>query len=359
MDAVAIPTVNELTTTWFTDLLRSNGDLDDRTCVATVDVSRFGSDESMMSALYRATLSYTEATSAPATLIVKLASDSPQQRFIAAMTKFYEREIRFYNEIAVNMTVKVPRCYVAQINTEDQSFVLVLDEISGMRQVDQITGVGYDDAIAALRELADLHVPFWGHDLDSEAETFMRFDSPMLHAMIPDLFGGDWEKARPKVADELPPEVVAVFDNRRQNTKKLLESMHGPDTFCHGDFRVDNLLFGADGTVMALDYQLGSVAHGMTDVAYFISQSVADEVAATRADDLISAYIDRLATHGIEIDLQMAMARYRAGLVFYVAIPVGILTLDAVPVRADQLARTMLRRAAAEILRTGAHLEFG
>ncbi len=359
MDAATIPTVNELTPTWFSGVLRSNGELDDSTSVATAEISRFGSDESMMSALYRAVLTYDGPTAAPTSLIIKLASDSPEQRFVAGLAKFYEREIRFYTEVANEDDRGRSGCYMASINTEDQSFVLVLDEISGRRQVDQITGVGYEDAVAALVELADLHVPFWGQDLDSEAETFLRFDSPMLHALIPDMFGGDWEKARPRVADELPAEVVALFDNRRHNTTKLLESMHRPDTFCHGDYRIDNLLFDTDGSVIALDYQLGSIAHGMTDVAYFISQSVADDVAAEHADELIRVYIERLATHGIEIDFDEAMTPYRAGLVFYVSIPVGILTFEGVPPRADQLARTMLRRASAEILRTGAHLEFG
>lgn len=359
MDAVTIPTVDELTPTWFTEVLRSNGRLDDSTSVASALVSRFGSDESMMSALYRAELTYDGPATGPASLIIKLASDSPEQRFVAKITKFYEREMRFYNEVAAKMAVAVPRCYLAKINTDDQSFVLVLDEISGWRQVDQIDGVGYDDAVAALVELADLHAPFWGQDLDSEAETFHRFDSPMLHGLIPDLFAGQWEQARPRVVDELPADVVALLDNRRQHTKKMLESMNRPDTFCHGDYRVDNLLFDDDGSVMALDYQLGSIAHGMTDVAYFISQSVDDEVAATRADELIRVYLERLATHGIDLEFDEAMTPYRAGLVFYVSIPVGTLTFEGVPPRAEQLAKTMLRRASAEILRTGAHLEFG
>jgi hypothetical protein len=347
-----------LTPTWFTEVLRSNGRLDDSTSVASAHVSRFGSDESMMSALYRAVLTYDGPATGPASLIIKLASDSPEQRFVAKITKFYEREIRFYNEVSAKMTVSVPRCYLAEINTEDQSFVLVLDEISGWRQVDQIAGVGYDDAVAALVELADLHAPCWGQDLDSEAETFHRFDSPMLHGLIPDMFEGQWSQARPRVVDELPAEVVDLLDNRRHHTKKMLESMNRPDTFCHGDYRVDNLLFGTDGSVMALDYQLGSIAHGMTDVAYFISQSVDDEVAAKRADELIRVYLGRLATHGIDLGFDEAMTPYRAGLVFYVSIPVGTLTFEGVPPRAEQLAKTMLRRASAEILRTGAHLEF-
>ncbi|MFK7917382.1 MAG: phosphotransferase [Ilumatobacter sp.] len=354
-----IPTIDDLTAGWFTDLLRVAGALDGAAAVASVDLSPFGSDESMMSSLFRAGLTYEPADAGPESLIVKLASPSEEQRFIASMTKFYEREIRFYNEIADQMSVATPRCYLAEINTDDQSFVLVLEELAGRRQVDQIDGVGYDDAVVALTELADFHVPFWGKNLDSEAETFMRFDSPMLQAVLPDMFDGQWATTRAKVVDVLCDEVLAMCDNRNQHTADILRGMHGIDTLCHGDFRSDNLLFGSNGTVLALDYQLGSVCHGMTDVAYFIGQSVDDEVAAVRADALIKVYVDRLATHGIDLDMGEAMDRYRAGLVFYLSIPVGMLALDAVPERALELGRVMLRRASAEILRTGAHLQFG
>jgi hypothetical protein len=353
-----IPTIDDLTGEWFTDLLRTNGSLDPATSVATLEVSRFGSDESMMSMLYRAALTFDGATDAPASLIVKLASPSEEQRFIASMTKFYEREIRFYNEIAAQMSVVTPRCWLAEIDVDDQSFILVLEQIDGRHQVDQIEGVGYDDAVVALTELADFHAPFWGKDLDSEAETFMRYDSPLLHAVLPDMFDGNWTNVRPKVVDFVPEEVLTICDKRAGKTADLLRGMHGTDTLCHGDFRSDNLLFGADGTVLALDYQLGAVAHGMTDVAYFISQSL-NEVAAARADELIQVYVDRLATHGIDLDMDEGMDCYRAGLVFYLSIPVSLLDLQVVPERAEQLGRTMLRRASAEILRSGAHLQFG
>ncbi len=353
-----IPTIDDLTSAWFTDLLRSDGALDTATSVATVDISPFGSNESMMSLLYRAALTFDDATDAPTTLILKLASPSEEQRFIASMTKFYEREIRFYNEIAAQMSVATPRCLLAEINVDDQSFVLVLEEIVGRRQVDQIVGVGYDDAVVALTEMADFQVPFWGRDLEPEAATFMRYDSPLLHAVLPDMFDSNWANVRPNVVDFVPDEVLTICDKRAGKTADLLRGMHGTDTLCHGDFRSDNLLFGADGTVLALDYQLCAVAHGMTDVAYFISQSL-DELAAARADELIQVYVDRLATHGINLDMDEGMDCYRAGLIFYLSVPVSLLDLETVPKRAEQLGRTMLRRASAEILRTGAHLQFG
>ena len=353
-----IPAVADLTAGWFTDLLRSTGDLASDSSVATVDLEPFGSDESMVSSLKRAALTHDQPTEAPSSLIVKMASDFEPQLFVAGMFKFYEREIRFYNEIASKMTVSVPRCYRADIDVETQSFILVIEEIEGRRQVDQIDGVGFDDAAAALTELADFQAPLWGQDLDSEAETFLRFDSELLHQIMPDYFAGEWAKVRPLVVDELPPEFIELCDRRKDFTAKLLQDMHGIDTLCHGDFRADNLLFDTDGSVLALDYQLGVVAHGMTDVAYFISQSVADDAAA-RADELINVYVERLAVHGIELDLDSAMDQYRAGLVFYLSIPVALLANETFPERAELLAKTMLRRASSEILRTGAHQQFG
>ncbi len=188
------------------------------------------------------------------------------------------------------MIVDVPRCYRADIDVEKQSFVLVLEEAEGRRSVDQITGVGYEDAVTALQELADIHAPHWGADLSSESETFLPFNGELLPQILPDHFAGDWAKARPKVLDELPADFISLCDNWSVNASQILEGMHGTDTLCHGDYRSDNLLFDADGKVLALDYQLASVGHGMTDVAYFISQSVDDEVAATCGEELIAAY---------------------------------------------------------------------
>ena len=358
MGNAAIPTVDDLTAEWFTNLLRSNERLDGATKVATVDVQRFGAAESMMSALYRVGLTFDGPAEGPSSLIVKLASESDEQRFIASVFKFYEREIRFYNEHAAQVRVSIPHCLLAAIDPTDHSFVLVLEQIDGRRQVDQIEGLSFDDARVALLNLADLHAPFWDKNLEAEAETFFRFDSPLMHSVMPDHFAGDWAKVRAKVVDELPPEVIELCDSRQEWTGALLQAMQTPDTICHGDFRADNLLFDDGDGMLALDFQLAAVSHGMTDVAYLISQSVNDEVAAASADELIDAYLGRLAEHGIVLDREEAMAPYQAGLIFYLSIPVGLLVLEHVPERADRLGRAMLRHASAEILRTGAHLRF-
>ncbi len=127
----SIPSVGDLSAEWFTAMLRDHGALDAATSVASVSLTPFGSAESMMSALFRATLSYDGATDAPTSLIVKLASESERQRFIAGLFKFYEREIRFYGELAAEARVRVPRSYLARMHPSEPYFVLVLEEVTG------------------------------------------------------------------------------------------------------------------------------------------------------------------------------------------------------------------------------------
>lgn len=353
----SIPSVSDLSAAWFTDMLRASGALDAQAEVASVTLSPFGSAESMMSALHRATLDYHGTTDAPRSLIVKLASESDRQRFIADMFRFYAREIRFYGELAAKVPIRAPRCFLARMHPSEPFFVLVLEDLTGRRQVDQLDGVGLDDALTVVRTLADLHAPFWGRDFGDLVETFMPMNAPAMHAAIPAAFKAEWAVARDRVTHELPAEVVALGDRHESIASQVLNGMMGPNTLVHGDCRSDNLLFDDEGIVV-LDFQLEAICHGMCDVSYFISQSVRDDTAAAHADELIDAYVVRLAEHGIELDRTEAMRAYRAAAVFYLHIPVSLLASPALPERSVALARTMLRRAAAEIIRTDAHLDY-
>lgn len=350
----AIPTADELTPAWFTDLLRSAGDLPTGTAVTDVTLTPFGEGESMMSALHRASLTYDGPTDAPRTLIVKLASANEGQRFIAGMFRFYEREIRFYHELREQVSVATPRCYRAAIHPDEPRFVLVLEEVQGRRAVDQLEGVDLADAMTVVTALADLHAPFWAADLSSLATTFVPLNAPAMHEIIPAKFGADWAQARERVADDLPAEVVALCDRYAAISSRMLDDLMGPDTLAHADCRADNLLFGTD-DVLVLDFQLAAVCNGVADVSYFVGQSVRDDVAAAHADELLAAYIARLAAAGISVDPADARRVYRAALLFFLTIPVSLLVGTDLPERSERLARSMLRRAAAEIVRTGAH----
>lgn len=347
----------DLTPDWLTELLRSTGDLDGATGVATAEAASFGSDESMMSSLYRVALTYDGPTEAPSSLIVKLASQNDGMRFIAGMFRFYEREIRFYNEISGETPIDVPRCLLAEMYPDDQGFILVLEEVTGCRQVDQVTGMNFDDAATTLEALADLHAPFWGKDVGDIAETMLPFGSDILKQLIPGKSAGDWVTVRPMVAETTPPEVLDLLDRIEDIWPTVMDDLMEPNTLVHADCRADNMLFRPDGSVIVLDFQLMALANGLFDPAYLISQSL-DSAAQDRATELLEVYIARLASKGIEIDRDQAMIPYGASVIFNLGIALGLLAAENLPERSVALGRAMVERASREILRIGAHLRY-
>lgn len=348
---------NDLTLEWLTDLLRSSGDLDASTSVASVEVSPFGSDESMMSALHRVAMTFDGPTDAPTSLIVKLTSENEGARFIAALFQLYGREIRFYTDLLSQVPINTPRCLLAEMYPDDQGFILVLEQVEGCRQVDQIDGMNFDDALTTVEALAELHVPFWGADLSEFADTILPFDSDLIKQGLPMKCTDDWGKVRDVEAGRLSPEVVAVFDNVAAVLPLAIDDVMGTNTIVHGDSRADNLLFEPDGSVVMLDFQLMGIGNGLFDVAYLVSQSL-NAAAQERGGELIDAYVARVQSHGIEVDLDEAMTAYRASVIFNLGLPLSMLASEGLPERSIELARTMLQRAGREVVRTNAHMKY-
>jgi Ecdysteroid kinase-like family len=345
-----IPAIADLSAEWFTDLLRRTGDLDAGTAVRSVDLETIGEGASMMSELARAHLTYDAVTGAPDTLIVKVPTSDEHRLFIAVNTKFYEREVRFYRDLAADVPVAVPRCLFAEIDPATSGFLLVLEDVGHLRQVDQVEGCGWDDAVTAVQALADFHAPNWGKDLSYLEDTFLPMNGDLNQFVIPMLFGDSWPKMRDNFADQMTPAVLELGDHYLETIPAMLDRMQGPNTLAHLDFRIDNVFFGPNGGLTLLDFQLCAVSNGVVDVAYFVSQSLRSDLAAERGLDLLGIYLDRLDTSGVHFDRAEAHRKYQNGLVFSFVFPVNLLAGDdTLSERGKVLARTMLQRSVAAI----------
>ena len=70
--------------------------------------------------------------------------------------------MRFYNELAGQASVRVPHCFLAEIDQETTgAFVIVLEDLGDLRRADQLEGMSIAQATAAARALAELHGGFW------------------------------------------------------------------------------------------------------------------------------------------------------------------------------------------------------
>ncbi len=329
-----------------TEALRADGALGADQRVDALETVSLGQAAGLLGELYRLSPTYSADATGPASLVVKLPSTDPQQRGVADALGFYKREITFYNEHADGLPFAIPRSYGAIQAGDSTDFVLLMEDVGHLDQIDQVAGASLDQARAAIANVARLHAGWWQHpDLELMAETFIPLSAPIYRAALPGIFDSGWAVCREKEAAELTPEVIEFADNYGSTLPFLLDELATPATLVHGDFRGDNLLFDRDGALTILDFQITGIAAGMYDIAYFACQSIATDVRRGNDDELVRLYVDTLAAEGVDLPLELATRKYRLATAFCLIYAVtSYQAYDAFDGRQHQLMSSMLRR---------------
>ena len=150
----------------------------------------------------------------------------------------------------------------------------------------------------------------------------------------------------------ITPQQITLLDTMPDQVNRLLDIIHdGPLVIGHGDLRLDNIFFAEDSYAL-VDYQAISKASPEHDIAYFVTQSLSDEV--RNAEDWVSVYHDHLTSDGIDYSLATSRERYRYCALYLVCYAVTIAgTLDQANERGRKLAETLLGNS----LRSVAELE--
>ena len=232
-----------------------------------------------MSALYRVRLT---GAGCPETVVVKLPGLAEESVFTSTVLRMYLREAAFFAELADQAPVRVPACHHATIDPETSQFVLVMEDLGGLRVVDQVKGMEIADAEQAVDGLAAWHATWWGKALElAERGVTVSLGDPIYKAVLPTVFAEGWEKLGKELT--IPDAIQEVGPRWTDAMPGLVDDLATePTTMIHGDWRADNLLFEPDGSVAALDFQLIGTARGTYDLAYFVTQSLdrADAAAA-------------------------------------------------------------------------------
>jgi hypothetical protein len=311
--------------------------------VQRIAVEQIGVGIGVSSALYRARLT---GPGCPQTVVVKLPALDDAAVFTSTILRMYTREARFFEELAHRSPLRIPECHHASIDPETSHFVLVMEDIGGLRPVDQVVGMALSDAERAIDGLAAWHATWWGQAAPlAEAGLTVSLGDEIYKAVLPLVFGEGWEKLTAEL--EVPEAIVAVAPRWTHAMPRLLDGLaEEPTTMIHGDFRADNLFFEADGSVAAVDFQLIGTGRGAYDLAYFVTQSITAEDASTHEQALFDRWIAALVAAGVpEADLATAWDDYRAAALFCLVYPVVAWRgMDASDPRQMGLATTMLER---------------
>jgi hypothetical protein len=311
--------------------------------VEAVDIQQIGAGIGVMSALYRVRLS---GEGCPKTVVVKLPGLAEESVFTGTVLRMYLREAAFFGELAGKAPVRVPACYHSSIDPESSEFVLVMEDLGGLRIVDQVEGMDIADAEEAVDGLAAWHAMWWGKALElAERGVTVSLGDPIYKAVLPTVFAEGWEKLSKELA--IPDAIKEVGPRWSDAMPGLVDDLAAePTTMVHGDWRADNLLFEPDGSVAALDFQLIGTARGTYDLAYFVTQSLDSAVAAKHEAALFDRWRSAVEAAGAPPeDNATAWDDYRKGALFCLVYPVVAWRgMDAGDPRQVGLATTMLER---------------
>ena len=131
-------TIEEISAPWLTDVLRGAGILR-RVIVRAVDIQAIGEGLGFLRGRARVTISYDQhEDGAPASVVVKLPASNKAGSDFAESLHAYEREIRFYREVAPRTPIRVPRVFATIMEPADSVFILVMEDLNGLTVGDQV-----------------------------------------------------------------------------------------------------------------------------------------------------------------------------------------------------------------------------
>ncbi len=305
-----------------------------------------------MSECYRVALSYANACDGPASVVLKVAATDPVSRQTGLALGLYEREVRFYSDIAPELGGPIAPCHHAGFNTDTGAFHLLLGDAGPAVVGDEIRGATIEQAALALAELGRLHGPLLGDPAMAQADWLNR-ESPMNQALIGQLYAA----FSARYGEQIAPQHRDVCERLVRSFDGYLDSeaggLHG---LVHGDYRLDNMLFGqpgADRPLTVVDWQTVTWGPAMTDVAYFLGCALADEHRRDQYDALLRAYHDSLGPD-TAISLDDVRDGVRRASFFGVMMAIVSSMLVEQTDRGDEMFMVMLRRHCQHVLDTDA-----
>ncbi|WP_036518027.1 phosphotransferase [Nocardia sp. 348MFTsu5.1] len=335
---------SELTTEWLTAALG-------RGTVVAFEYKPVGTGQ--VSDCYRLTLDYAPGDTGPGSVVLKVAAADPTSRQTAAMMGLYESEVRFYKEIVPQLTgTSIAPCYYAAIDAETGVFDLIIGDAAPAVPGDEIRGAGLDQATIAVRELGRLHSTVAG---------------------VPELVEVDWLDRGSMITQELFQQLYAIFAERYStvitaeqkvvcdaiaaNFDEYIEMANADQSgLVHGDYRLDNMLFGevdSDNALTIVDWQGAMRGPGISDLSYFIGGALHTPDRRTHYDHLLQTYHEALGPDSqvtLEDVRQQVRVQSFKGVIMSIAASISVVQTE----RGDHLFMTTLARHCDHVLDTDA-----
>ena len=289
--------IEDLTAEWLSQVLGSD--------VGSVTAEAIGTGQTAAS--YRLTL---DAPGRPRTLVAKVATGPQDSR--RSVAGGYRRVVGLYADLATTLAVRIPHCWHAAITDDGLRFTLLLEDLAPRTPGVQVDGCSPGRARAAGGNLAGLHASRWD---DETLFALPYLDPPAARAsFMGELTVRCADVFLERYRDRLDAADVETLRRSAAAVERWYPGDLEPLALLHGDYRLDNLMFGAaDDDVVAIDWQTLAVGPPGRDLAYFAAISLPAGTRSTVEETLVADYHAALLARGVEYTLDDCRRDYRRG----------------------------------------------
>ncbi|MEZ5407401.1 MAG: phosphotransferase [Acidimicrobiales bacterium] len=249
-----------------------------------VDTADLNGGRGVFSRVVRAQLAWSgPAADRARSVAVKLPAPGPNGE-AAAATGACRREALAYTRLIPHSPITTPRAWLVH-HGPGAAASFVLEDLSGLRAVDQLDGLPAGDALAAAGALARFH-RHWARP-DRHRNLPLRRAVPA--AIDPEALSRGLIALYERWGDVVDASQRAVFARLVARRAELVAAFAAaPATVCHGDPRADNLVFAPSGPVL-FDWQQPALQLGAADVAWLAATSLTPGIRRTLDNDLAVA----------------------------------------------------------------------
>lgn len=318
--------VDEITADWMAAALRAGG-AGDLPAVEAVRTHPIGAARGYLSVTVQVEIEYAlpPPHGTPSSLVAKLEPGEGSFRDAERRFGAFDREIRFYREVAPRVPLRLPRTYYADASGDGK--VILMEDLCSYRALDQVHGMRHDQVLHTAREVAKLHAAF------ARPGALDGLGWLPLHDHFFDAgFADHWPAFARFYELRIGRDGVRLGERVVRNMRWLEERIAArPVTLIHGDLRADNLLTG-DGDpcaeVVILDWQLVNRSLAAIDVARMLGGS---EPAAERRGhqlEVCAAWHEALLRAGqTDYAFEDALTDFRLAVLYCLCIPVFSFTM--------------------------------
>ncbi|MEZ5378876.1 MAG: phosphotransferase [Acidimicrobiales bacterium] len=363
----AIVPAREMTTEWLTDVLADAG-IGGGAAITDMKLTSIGTGQVGENVRFVLTWS-SDDPELPATVVGKFPSQSEISRSTAALTGTYVHEVGFYRDLASTVSMCVPTVHYVAGDPEANDFVLIMQDIRGAVQGDQLAGCTVEQAELAVDQAAALHGPTWG-----AAERLAELDwiiPPTLDRVQgrADLYAMVFDGFATRYATALSADDIELGRAMSDKIMLLAEASLSDDgdpahalCLAHNDYRLDNMLFGVEpgaAPLTIVDWQTVSLGSGPTDLAYMLGSGLLPETRVEHDERLVRRYVDGLAGHGVDVSFDSIWHRYVLGAFSGYLMAVTASQIVEQTERGDAMFVAMASRHAEQMRQIGFHDHLG